>query len=533
MSFCSSASIPRFPRIALVLVALAALAGADRAWAAVTSVRAPHNSFSPNADGVRDSAVVTWTLSADAESVNVEVRRAGEADVVHPLRTFALGPRPAGPDSIAWDGRNDGGVLQPDLLYSLRVVEKNTAGQVLSSGSATIVLDTTPPSLPRFDPDFDGFDTTDSILAIGGIAAGAEFVVVMDNGLPRDTITIAGGDSVFTGTIRLSEGLNALALRSEDRAGNASPLSVASNATYRNTATVSDFRALPSRFSPNGDGVHDSILVSLRLDAATTRLEAQIRKSEPPGSATADSVPFVRLYDGPAAAGAHEFAWLGLDSTGAPAPQGTYFVFVRAESSTVAGDPAIGRPRTLRVELDLAAPSPPVLTETLPSRSTHSVAHLVGFVTGGDSVRVYRNGARVAQGPANFDLVVTMQRGSNSFTLEGVDAAGNVSAPAGPFVVIYDELAGFHAPERFRSGDVFEVNLASSPREIRIELFATDGRKHRTLVSTSSNTSQELAWNLLDELGRTVGDGPVIARLTVTYANGRVDQTKAAVVVAK
>jgi hypothetical protein len=303
--------------------------------------------------------------------------------------------------------------------------------------------------------------------------------------------------------------------------------------TYRNTADVLEFRAQPSRFSPNADGVLDSLAVSLRLDAATTRLEVQIRKAVPAGSTTADSVPYVRLFDGPAAAGAYAFTWTGLDSTGAPAPQGTYFAFARAESSTVSGAPAIGRPRTLRVELDLAAPSPPQLSEPFPDRTTHSVLHVVGLVSGGDSVRVYRNGARVAQGPANFDLVITLVRGSNSILLEGVDAAGNVSAPAGPFVVVYDELAGFHAPERFRSGDVFEVNLASTPREVRIELFAMDGRKLRTLVSTSSNTSQELVWNLLDDLGRTVGDGPVIARLTVTYNSGKVDQTKAAVVVAK
>ena len=77
------------------------------------------------------------------------------------------------------------------------------------------------------------------------------------------------------------------------------------------------------------------------------------------------------------------------------------------------------------------------------------------------------------------------------------------------------------------------MNLASAPREVRIELWALDGRKLRTLVSSSSNTSQELAWNLLDDVGKEVGDGPVIARLTITYNNGQVDQTKAAVVVAK
>jgi flagellar hook assembly protein FlgD len=534
MPFVSSSSNSRFHRIALVIAVFAALAGAGGAWAAVTSVRAPRPVFSPNGDGVRDSVLVQWTLTAPAESVLVEVHPPFDALFKISLRTFRLGPRPAGRDSVIWDGRGDDGTLLPDSLYNVRVVEKALPDTILSFGVVAVELDVTPPQVPSFDPAIDNLDTTDSTLSLAGIAQGrALFVVLYEGGVPRDTLPVAPGDTTFSTVVTLAEGSTTFALRSEDPAGNTSALSLASTVTYRNTAEVSDFRVTPSRFSPDGDGVLDTLHTSLRLDAATTRLEVQIRKTQTASSTLADSVPFVRLFDGPAAAGAYAFAWDGRDSTGAIAPQGGYFVFVSAESATVAGLPAAGRPRTIRVELDLTPPLAPVLNPPLPSFTSHSVIHLVGVVSGGDSVRVYRNGARIAQGPSNFDLVATLSRGTNSFVLEGVDAAGNVSAPAGPFVVTYDEVAGFHAPERFRRGDVFEVNLASAPREIRIDLYALDGRKLRSIGSTSTNPSQELAWNLLDDSGNEVGDGPVIARLIVSYANGRVDRTKAAIVVAK
>jgi NAD-dependent deacetylase len=47
------------------------------------------------------------------------------------------------------------------------------------------------------------------------------------------------------------------------------------------------------------------------------------------------------------------------------------------------------------------------------------------------------------------------------------------------------------------------------------------------------NARYELPWDLNDESGHGVGDGPYLARLTVTYADGSVQETKGAVVVVK
>jgi hypothetical protein len=532
MSFADLSSHRRTLSIALVLFALAAAAGAGSAWAAVGAMRISRTTFSPNGDGVHDSVFVSWSLTSPAVSMFVEGRRGGATETSPALRLFDLGPQPAGPDTIVWNGLDSFGVLLPDTLYTLKVFERS-GGVIVSSGAVSVTLDNTAPTVPEF-PGLDGSDRTDSTLALEGFVVGADTVHVFVGGVPRDTIVLAPTDSSFSTSIHLELGDNAIAAQAFDRAGNRSGLSVASIVTYRNTTDVLDFRVLPTRISPNGDGVLDTTRVTLRLDVPTTRLEVQIRRAIPPGGiAFADSVPYVRLFDGPALEGSYGFTWNGLDSTGTLAPDGTYFAFVRAESTTVLGEPAVGRPRTLRVDVDVTPPAAPTLTEALPVRTTHGSIHLVGFATGADSVRVYRGGTRIAEGPGSFDLTISLQRGVNTITLDASDAAGNVSPPAGPFFVTYDEVPGFHAPERFRAGDVFEVNLANSPSEVRIELFTLEGRLLRTLVSSSSSPSQELAWNLLDQRGRGVGDGPCVARLTVRYPNGEVVQTKAAVVVAK
>jgi flagellar hook assembly protein FlgD len=534
MSFADLPSHRRTLSIALVVFALAAAAGAGQAWATVTAMKVSRTTFSPNGDGVHDSVFVSWSLTSPAANVVVEVRAADSLVTSRPLRQFVLGPQPAGPDTIVWNGRDSADVVAPDRLYTLRVTERApVVDTVLTTGAVSVALDNTAPTVPEF-PGLDGLDTTDSTLALEGLVVGADTVHVFVGGVPRDTLVLAPTDSSFSTSIRLELGDNAIAAQAFDRAGNRSGLSVASTVTYRNTTDVLDFRVLPTRISPNGDGVFDTTRVTLRLDVPTTRLEVQIRRAIPPGgTAFADSVPYVRLFDGPAIEGTYGFTWNGLDSLGALAPDGAYFAFVRAESTTALGGPAVGRPRTLRVDVDVTPPAAPTLTEALPVRTTHGSIHLVGFATGADSVRVARGGTRIAEGPGSFDLTISLQRGVNTITLDAVDAAGNVSPPAGPFFVTYDEVPGFHAPERFRAGDVFEVNLANSPSEVRIELFTLEGRLLRTLVSSSSSPSQELAWNLLDQRGRGVGDGPCVARLTVRYPNGEFVQTKAAVVVAK
>jgi flagellar hook assembly protein FlgD len=508
--------------------------GVPDADASVVSARVSRTYFSPNGDGVFDTVTLTWTGSGALVHVLVEVRRADQTTGQPALRTLDLGSRTAGADSAIWDGRDDGGTVVPDAQYLLRVVERDASNALVSESVASTTLDVTPPADPRFE-GLGGPDVTSPDFALTGYAPFADSLSILQNGSLLLRIPIAAPDSAFVRLVDLVEGANDFALQSTDRAGNRSNLTAAVTITYRNTADVILPRALPTTFSPNGDGILDSTRIVFDIDAATTRLEVQVRRAQPPsGTTLADTAAYVRLYDAPASAGGHDFIWQGNDSTGLAAPEASYFFFVRAESSTVAGQPAPGTPHTVRVVLDRTPPVSPVPSPLPPSRTSRPTITLTGTAAGADTVIVTREGQVLGRsGGPTFTLVPTLRLGSNPLLLVAADRAGNRSTPAGPYVVTYEEAIGFHAPERFRANDVFELNLPSPGRGVRIDLYTLDGRRVRTLTASQSSANYELPWNLLDDSGREVGDGPYVARLTVTFADGTSQQQAGAVVVTR
>jgi hypothetical protein len=147
---------------------------------------------------------------------------------------------------------------------------------------------------------------------------------------------------------------------------------------------------------------------------------------------------------------------------------------------------------------------------------------------------VFRGGALVARVTApNWSTLVSLTLGANQFTFEAVERSGNHSARSAPVTILYEEPLGLHAPERFRANDVFDVNLARAGRSVRLDLYELGGRRVRTLVANQPGDRYELPWNLRDDEGRTVGDGPYVARVTVIYLDGGSETKSGAVVVAK
>ena len=130
-------------------------------------------------------------------------------------------------------------------------------------------------------------------------------------------------------------------------------------------------------------------------------------------------------------------------------------------------------------------------------------------------------------------MTVPLVIGANTLTFDAAERSGNRSARGSAVTIQYEEPLGLHAPERFRAGDVFDVNVAQTARSVRIDLYELGGRRVRTLLATSAAQRYELAWNLLDDAGVGVGNGPYIARVTVSYDDGTTETRSGAVVVAK
>ncbi|MGH7724880.1 MAG: FlgD immunoglobulin-like domain containing protein [Candidatus Eiseniibacteriota bacterium] len=495
--------------------------------------------FSPNGNSVRDTTAIKWVLTDVAPALFLRVRQTG-IGTLDTLLIVPFGARPAGPDSFVWDGRDSTGVIARDSSYFVDIFQtRATDDTIRSIRTVTVTLDTTPPRMPVFSsPPPAGLETTDSVLPLTGNAPGADSLSIFWNGVLHRTIHVASSftDTLFAfdaGTVDLVEGTNDFYALSHDQALNRSPVTPIITVTYRNTSDLVLGTVSPLNFSPNADAVQDSTEVGVTLDAATSRLEVQVRRAK--NATQAEDSAFVRLYDAPAATGEYTFAWDGLDSTGVIAPDGAYYFVARAESSGTGGVPLVGTPhQSQRFNLDTTAPSVPVVNPPLPASTDRNSIEIVASATGATNILLFRSGTELPpRSVSPMRRTIALDPGSNSFTLQGLDAAGNLSAVAGPIVVVRAEQPGFHASERFGPGDVFSVNLSTAPRSVVIEVRTLGGRLVRTLTSSSTLTDQEIAWNLRDDDGNSVGDGPYVARMIVTYPDGRTDEAKGAVVVVK
>ncbi|MEP7027182.1 MAG: hypothetical protein ABI960_01175 [Candidatus Eisenbacteria bacterium] len=530
--------LPRFVLPAFVLFALLGLAPAGPARADVTGLRATPSTISPNGDGQRDRTVLSWTVAGGvADSIHITVRRSGSNPLLAPLRTFLLTARPVGRDSLEWDGRDGGGSLLPDTLYSVRLTERDNTGAIVAEAVVAVELDTTAPPVPVIAGPADTA-VTDTSYAFAGIAAAADTVILFRAGVPFDTLAVDLESQSFGINVRLAEGDNLLAVQSYDRGYNFSPQTTAINVRYVNTPDLASLRALPDKFSPNGDGILDSTRVTATIDAPTSRLSVVIRKGALVTNAEDTSLPVTVLNDAPAPAGAHVFVWDGRDSVGTVVGDGAYFFRVFADSQDVSGAAIPSRVRrTSAVTVDNTPPAAPTIASPAPARTIRGSVILRVKTLFADSLFTRRDGTLISHvataAIATTDVSVPLAFGDNAITFQASDLAGNKSAVAGPFIVRFETPVGFHAPERFGRGDAFAVNLTAPARSVVIELFTLRGQPVRRLFSSQSSSRYELPWDLDDDAGRSVGDGPYVARLRVTFSDGSVEESKAAVVVVK
>jgi flagellar hook assembly protein FlgD len=535
--------VPRSFLIALLALPLFAAASFGPAGAIVSNLHVRPNAFSPNADGVRDSTVIVWDLSGSgAACLKLTIAGSGSGGTI--VRTFDLGARPGGPDSIAWNGTDSLGAPVPDRLYGIILEERNaTCDTVYSNGQVTVLLDVSVPPVPTYD---HGDSTvTRAQFRLDGIAAEADTVALFRDGARVDTVTTlvsTGAAARYTFDVLLTEGDNRFSVQSWDRAENLSPQATDVTVFYLNAPDIGIVSAQPASFSPNGDGRVDSTRMSLTLDEPTTRLVVQARRGLTPAAGAIDvTMPVALLYDGPAPAGPQTYPWDGTDSTGTRTTDGDYVLVAQAESISTAGTPLPSvRKSYARVVLDTVAPPAPVVDPLPRTTSFRTQVELNVLMSGSDSLRISRDGAQLRVDEVDLQLVPTptlhavpLHPGTNVITLEAIDRAGNISPVAGPYSVTFEEPLGFHAPERFRKDDAFGVNVSSPATSVVVELFTLRGTPVRQLTATGSATHYELPWDLKDTAGNFVGDGPYVARLRVGFPNGTGSEMRAAIVVVK
>ena len=302
--------------------------------------------ISPNFDGIKDDLILTLAITDDryvkgftftitddkgavVRTIQNKEDRPENADFQNILSRLAyVKTGIAIPDSLRWDGKSDAGVVVPDGTYHYQVEAWDDNNNRGKSGLGTVVVDVTPPAVTAsapyliFSPDGDSNKDTLPIAQTGS-----------SEDVWTGTIRTIAGDTVRTYTWKNSappsfewdgktdpgtfapDGVYSYSVTATDRAGNAG--------TAQLDNIIIDTRPTPvgltidlSFFSPNGDGVKDTVTFTPQVPVATGIETWSLAIADEKGAARRTISGKLSI---PAA-----IPWDGKDDAGVLLPEGAY-----------------------------------------------------------------------------------------------------------------------------------------------------------------------------------------------------------------
>jgi flagellar hook assembly protein FlgD/outer membrane protein OmpA-like peptidoglycan-associated protein len=540
----------------------------DRSPPAITLDTDGVKYISPNFDGVKDDLVlplsvkdegfikgyrfvVTDSSGKDVRTIlNKEDRPENRdfANIVARLLYVKTGiPVPA---SLRWDGKSDEGAVVPDGTYTYRVEAWDENGNQGRSATGTAVVKVTPPAVAAsapyliFSPNGDGNKETFPVhqtgsredLWVGTIRTitGAEVRRwEWKAGEPPD---FEWDGKTSEGTLA-PDGVYSYRVAATDRAGNTQAAEI-DNVIIDTQATPVQLSIDLSYFSPNGDGVKDTVSFSPRVPVPTGVETWSLVVSDAAGAARRT---FSGKYEVPVS-----LVWDGKDDKGSTLPEGTY------------------RARLALQYVNGHAPTAesPVITIKLTPPAAATTADTDVFSPSGDSqkstVSIYQDTSEELLwagsflDPAGREVRTFVWRGraDSKFAWDGRADDGSL-LPDGTYryVVAATDRAGntgTSKPLSVRidtqkkpvrvSTDLASISpfTASPKTKLRItpSLAVTTGIVSFSLrvknargepVRTFSGTNrapEEVSWAGIDDAGKRVPDGQYSADLQVVYTNG-------------
>jgi flagellar motor protein MotB len=527
-----------------------------------------------NADGIQDRLMVPVAVSAPytgmavggyrfdvADATGAGVWSAEEAAV--PQGTLVR-QRVSGvsvPANLSWDGKDAAGAYVGDGEYTWGVVVWDTKGNTGSSPRYTVVVDNTPPSVSLattfdlFSPDGDG-NLDQLAIEHGGASTEDEWRGEFRNdvgravrsevwtGTPPATLTWDGTDAEGR---RAPDGAYVYSVSSRDRAGNST--TVTTGRITVDTSPASIALGLTSRqFSPNGDGVRDTVQFLPRAANPETVTNWSIVVQN------AGRGPLRRFSGEGRVPERLEFD--GRDDRGAVLPEGVY-----------TGLLALGYRNGATPETE----SPTLIVKTTPPRAAVLPDFLVFSPDGDgnrDTVTIRQDTSQEESWQGHFsdsrgsvvatrswedvassfawdgrdDAGALLPDGSYTYTLESTDAAGNrtvervqnLRLDTRPASVFLTSSAAVFSPNADGVRDTVDFDLVARPADgidqWRLRIFDIRGIRVADFIGQPGVAlPTRVSWDGRLAAGG-VAEGRLTAELVVQYERGNVARAERQVV---
>lgn len=504
--------------------------------------------------GISDQRYVTGYDLAISNEQGTTVRTIGRAEersnrfldrLTYVQRQIPL------PSAITWDGKDDGGAFVPDGTFSYRLRAVDDNGNSSETAPLKVVVDNTPPAAQvsaeylLFSPNEDGNkdllpliqsgSTEDLWVATVTDAAGS---VVREWRLQSAAPQPLSWDGQTTDGVLAPDGTYAYHLTSTDRAGNSTTVDLPGIEINTRPTPVGPPIIDKAFFSPNGDGVNDTVVISLDVPV-TTGIESW-------SLVVRDSTKrAVRTYTGLRTIAA-TVEMDGKDDRGRTLPEGEYVAELavlylsgnspQASSSPFTVDltpPSV----TVKADYDLFSPNGDGKRDevTIFQESSDEV-QWVGEVTDASRAVVY---SVVWRGRVDPKLVWNgrgpegqlLPDGTYRYVVRATDRAGNSGRSEVVTVTLDTEET-----QVFLSTDLshFSPNADRVKDRIRIipQPKVTEGIREYTLKLTDAagavvrsysgraSAPEPVSWDGLSDDGRRVPDGSYRAEFHIAYLKG-------------
>ena len=471
------------------------------------SARAEVLTFSPNGDGHNDTLTIEQQVSAE-ERWQAQVLDASGA----PVADFVWDG--AAPAAVSWDGRRADGSPAADGVYSYRLFATDRAGNTAAARLSNIVISTqaTPVAVRITDahisPNGDGRNDRTSYRLEVPVRSGVErWELVVRNAADEVVRRFGGGalvpeELVFDGRDSvgrvLPEGRYHAHLDLVYASGNR-PQAAPPDLVIDLTAPAAVIKADLTVFSPNGDGIKDTVtVVHESYDEAVWT--ATVRDAD-------GTVVHTRTWRGSPAA---SYTWDGRRADGRPTADGTYRYTLAARDA--AGNE--GRSNAIDLRIDTGDTAVFMTTSaTHFSPNSDGVAdHVMLLPRLDDSEGIERYTLRIHAGrgdPAAAPVVRTLSgRGGvpEQIIWDGIDDAGDRVADGDYFGSL--EVSYVKGNNPSASSPPFTIDTGYPEAELTADLLllSPDGDGRRDLLQIRQSSTSEERWQgeIIDGAGNVV-----------------------------